>query len=291
MTSSDSGKVVLITGCSSGLGKRLAERLAHEGHRVYAGIRQEKDLVSLGALWRPLANHLHAIKLDVAADNECLRAVHDIADREGRLDALINAAAVSEVGRTERTESMDLLHLLNVNVVGALRCIRSVLPLMEKGSSGIIINITSVSGLVTLPYAGPYAASKHALQALTTALRYEIRGRRIWVTAVAPGLVSAAHPVPRTSTLAPARERSRILRVLLPPLTDETVVQTIAALITATRCPPATVVLGRDAKLLALAYRFFPRRLWDMLWQKIWDTLWEPQVRDLETSSSRPHVR
>lgn len=269
-----SEKVVLIAGGTSRLGRHIAERLAHEHHRVYAGVHREEDVSALRTLWRPLADRVRAIALDVTKDADCLRAVQEVVRERGRLDILINTAGLSPADQVTQTDSAAFLHLLDVNVVGALRCMRAALPAMEPG--GRIITITSVSGLVDGPYSGPYVASKHALHALGTALSYETRKRRIWVVNVAPGLIDrttqpTTSPGPRQSP-RPLRERSRVLRTLLPPLTDESVARTIAALATSAGRPPRTVVLGRDAKLLTVAHRFLPRHVWEALFQYSWDT-------------------
>lgn len=182
------GKVILITGCRTGLGYALAEQAAARGHRVYAGTRSPSPL---RALFRGPRAPV-PVKLDPADDFSVARAVRFIARKEKRLDVLVNNAAYGLAGPLESLRSGEFLDSLNVNLCGPLRCIKSVLPLMRRKSRGWIINIGSLRGVMGGRFLGGYGSAKAALDSLSESLRHELRGSGINVSVVIPGFFQSS---------------------------------------------------------------------------------------------------
>jgi NAD(P)-dependent dehydrogenase (short-subunit alcohol dehydrogenase family) len=182
--------VVLITGCSSGIGRGAARRFAAAGYRVYASMRRpdERPGVELRAEAAAAGWTLATPPLDVTSDASVGAAVAALlAETAGRIDVLVNNAGYYLVGAVEETAPDELRDQLETNVVGVLRVTRAVLPAMRARGAGAVVNVSSVAGRVALPVVGGYHASKWALECLTEALRYEVRPFGIRVAAVEPG--------------------------------------------------------------------------------------------------------
>jgi NAD(P)-dependent dehydrogenase (short-subunit alcohol dehydrogenase family) len=181
-------KVVLITGCSSGIGRAAARRFAAEGFRVYASMRRPEQAADLRAEAQSQGWALSTPVLDVSSDASVNAAVAALfAETQGRLDVLVNNAAYYLLGPVEETSADELRALYETNVIGVQRLTRAVLPAMRARGDGAIVNLSSVAGRVAVPVAGPYHSSKWALEALSETLRYELRPFGIRVTIVEPG--------------------------------------------------------------------------------------------------------
>ncbi len=181
-------KVALITGCSSGIGREAARRFAREGFRVYASMRRPEDGVDLREEATKLGWTLATPVLDVTSDTQVTDAVSGVlAETQGRIDVLVNNAGYYLFGPIEETSPDELRAQIETNVIGVHRVTRAVLPAMRAAGDGVIVNISSVSGRLVLPVAGPYHVSKWALEALTEALRYEMRPFGVRVVAIEPG--------------------------------------------------------------------------------------------------------
>jgi NAD(P)-dependent dehydrogenase (short-subunit alcohol dehydrogenase family) len=180
--------VVLITGCSSGIGAAAARRFAAAGFRVFASMRRVEAGEDLRREAAAAGWDLTTPALDVTNDASVRTAVESVLSASGgRMDVLVNNAGYYLLGPIEETAPAELAAQIDTNVLGALRVIRAVLPAMRAAASGTIINVSSISGLLVLPISGPYHASKYALEALTEALRYEVSRFGIRVVAVEPG--------------------------------------------------------------------------------------------------------
>lgn len=172
------GKVVLITGGSSGIGKSVGVFLAQKGFVVYGTSRHPEKL----------RNHpFKLFALDVNNVNSIKKAVADVVAKEGRIDVLINNAGMGITGPVEDTPTDEMRKVFDTNFFGAIDVIKVVLPHMRKQKSGLIINITSIAGYMGLPFRGIYSATKGALELTTEALRMEVKQFGIKVTNVAPG--------------------------------------------------------------------------------------------------------
>lgn len=180
--------VVLITGCSSGIGLLTAVRFARAGYRVYASMR---DPARGAALLEQAAREgwrLRTPALDVTRDESVAGAVAKLLEEtEGRIDVLVNNAGYLCIGPVEETTPDELRAQMETNVIGVLRTLRAVLPVMRAQRRGSVVNVSSVLGRVAVPANGIYQSSKWALEALTETLRYEVRPFGIRVTCVEPG--------------------------------------------------------------------------------------------------------
>jgi NAD(P)-dependent dehydrogenase (short-subunit alcohol dehydrogenase family) len=185
--------VVLITGCSSGIGAETARQFARAGYRVFASMRRPERSPELRKEAEAAGWALTTPSLDVTSDSSVNMAVHDLlAETGGRLDVLVNNAGYYLAGALEETTPAELSTQLDTNVLGLLRVTRAVVPAMRAAGHGAIVNVSSISGLLVLPLVGPYHASKYAVEALTEGLRYELRPFGIRVTAVEPGLTATS---------------------------------------------------------------------------------------------------
>jgi NAD(P)-dependent dehydrogenase (short-subunit alcohol dehydrogenase family) len=174
-------QVVLITGCSSGIGHDLAQHLAKAGYRVVATARRVETLDDL-----PVALKL---ALDVTQPDSVQQAVERTLQQFGRIDVLINNAGYAVRGAVEEISDEQVQQIFDVNVFGVLRMVRTVAPHMRKQGAGRIINISSIVGILTFPVNGVYSSTKFALEALSNALRLEMASFGIKVVLVEPGAI------------------------------------------------------------------------------------------------------
>jgi NAD(P)-dependent dehydrogenase (short-subunit alcohol dehydrogenase family) len=177
----DRAPAVLVTGCSSGIGRATAERLARTGWTVYASARRLESIEGLTGC--------RTLQLDVT-DDESMRAAVDTIEREhGAIGVLVNNAGYSQSGAVESVTIDEARGQLETNVLGLMRLTQLVLPGMRRQGSGRIVNVSSMGGRLTFPGGGWYHASKHALEALSDALRFEVQGFGIDVVVIQPGLI------------------------------------------------------------------------------------------------------
>jgi NAD(P)-dependent dehydrogenase (short-subunit alcohol dehydrogenase family) len=175
-------QVVLVTGSSSGIGLATAREAARRGHRVYASARNPEQIGGL----LPLPNVL-PLRLDVVQAGAAAGAVAQILAREARLDALVNNAGYAQYGATEDVSAEQWRRQYDVTLFGAIEAIRAVLPPMRQARRGTIVNVSSVGGKVTVPFAAPYCSAKHALESVSDSLRVEVAPFGIRVVIVEPG--------------------------------------------------------------------------------------------------------
>jgi NAD(P)-dependent dehydrogenase (short-subunit alcohol dehydrogenase family) len=186
---------ILVTGCSSGIGRHAALGLKARGWQVFAGVRKMEDM-------KPLADEgLTAIHLDYDSPAIISAALYKVLDATGgRLDAVFNNGAYSQLGAVEDIGTEHLRAQFESNFFGWHELIRRAVPVMRRQGSGRIVNCSSVLGFVTTRYRGAYSSSKFALEALTDALRLELAGTGIHVVLIQPGPIKsrlAEHAVAR----------------------------------------------------------------------------------------------
>jgi len=174
-------KVVLITGCSTGIGRHLAQRLNQLGYTVVATARKLETLDDLAVALK--------LPLDVTQKDSVNRAIALTLQQFGRIDTLVNNAGYTMLGALEEVSEEQTQQVFDVNVFGALRMIRAVVPHMRTQGSGRIINISSVAGKLSTPVNGTYSATKFALEALSDALQMELAPFGIQVVLVEPGAI------------------------------------------------------------------------------------------------------
>jgi NAD(P)-dependent dehydrogenase (short-subunit alcohol dehydrogenase family) len=175
-------QVILITGASSGFGQACATRLAERGHKVFGTTRRPQQ-----APPSTPAGLLEMIPMDVDDEASVNQAVNLVLEKQGRLDVVVNNAGWALAGAVEQTSIAEAKALFETNVWGALRVCRAVLPTMRAQGSGYIVNVSSIGGLISVPFQGLYCASKFALEGLMEALRMEVRPFGVHVVLVEPG--------------------------------------------------------------------------------------------------------
>jgi NAD(P)-dependent dehydrogenase (short-subunit alcohol dehydrogenase family) len=250
--------VVLVAGASSSLGRILCQELVKSGYKVYAGYCTHPVRTNEPGSIVP-------IKLDVTSDLSCEQAVSTILEKDEKIQALINLVAVSSAGPGMEFDVKDFQKILDTNVVGAFRLTRMVLPRLPP--SGKVINIGSLSGLISFPRFSLYSASKFALRAMCLGLYYEWLPSERYVVCISPGAI--AKDPPDSPPEGSARNRIPILNWLLPLTSPQRVSRAIIDCLANAR-PPAEILVGRDAKLLAIMYRLMPRSLWNCIQKYVW---------------------
>lgn len=173
-------KVILITGGSSGIGYDTAKALAEQGHIVYAAARRTE-------LMEPLREFgVHILNIDVTSDESTEKCVQTILSEQGHIDVLVNNAGYGYFGAIENVSMEEARRQLDVNVFGLARITQLVLPSMRKQKSGRIINISSIAGKIVLANGGWYNVSKFSVEALSDALRMEVKPFGIDVVLIEP---------------------------------------------------------------------------------------------------------
>ena len=175
---------ILVTGCSSGIGAATAARLGRRGRTVYATARNVDSLEAARAAG------CRTLALDVTDDASMTAAVEQIVDEHGRIGALVNNAGYGEYGAIEDVPVERIRRQFETNVVGLARMCQLVLPSMRAARRGRIVNVGSMGGRLTFPYGGYYHATKHAVEALSDALRFEVAPFGIEVSLIEPGLIA-----------------------------------------------------------------------------------------------------
>jgi NAD(P)-dependent dehydrogenase (short-subunit alcohol dehydrogenase family) len=240
-------KAVLITGCSSGIGRATAVRLVDVGWRVYATARNPENIAPLeerGCVLLPL---------DVTDEDSMVSAVDEVERRDGAVGVLVNNAGYSQSGAVEAVPMDNVRRQFETNVFGVVKMCQLVLPGMRRQGFGRIVNVSSMGGKLTFPGAGYYHASKHAVEAISDALRFEVEGFGIGVSVIA-GFDEA---VARTTT--ENYERGPFARLGGGP---ETVAEAIERAISAQN-PRSRYAVTPSAHLFLWLRRVLPDRAWD----------------------------
>jgi NAD(P)-dependent dehydrogenase (short-subunit alcohol dehydrogenase family) len=188
-----SRQIVLIAGASSGIGKVCGEYLTGKGMTVYGASR---------SLQPGNGTAFTAMQMDVTDDNSVQQCVQKIQQEQGRLDVVINCAGYGIAGAVEETSPEEAKAQFETNFFGTHRVCRAVLPIMRQQRSGIIINVSSLAGLLAVPFQAFYSASKFAMEGMTEALRMEVRPFGIRVVLIEPGDFKTDFPANRKSSAA-----------------------------------------------------------------------------------------
>jgi NAD(P)-dependent dehydrogenase (short-subunit alcohol dehydrogenase family) len=269
----EKSRPVLITGCSTGIGRATAERLADDGWNVHATARRPESIEDLAG--RGCKTHA----LDVTDERSMQSAVEEV-EKDGPIGALINNAGYSQSGAIETIPMSSVRRQFETNVFGVMRMCQLVLPGMRGAGSGRIVNLSSMGGKLTFPGGGVYHATKHAVEALSDALRFEVREFGVDVVVIEPGLIVTEFGETAAGSLADveehgpyARFNSEVAKVTANAYTGpmarfgagpEAVAGKIAKALTARRpstrykvTPSATVMLGTR--------RLVTDRMWDRM--------------------------
>jgi NAD(P)-dependent dehydrogenase (short-subunit alcohol dehydrogenase family) len=268
----ESTPVVLITGCSSGIGRATARRFLDAGWRVWATSRDPDDVADLAdAGCRTAA-------LDVTDDEQVEDVVAAALERDGRLDCLVNNAGFGQAGAVEEVPVDRLRAQFDVNVFGPVRLVQAALPHMRAAESGTVVNVSSLLGRVVYPARGAYAGSKHALEAVSDALRMEVGGLGVDVVVVEPGAVSTGFDDRLRATRDATRDLAAYGRLRWvvdtaqrlserTAMSPERVADTIYGAATSP-APEDRYVVGWDARIAILADRLVPARATQWLYER-----------------------
>jgi len=266
-------RAVLITGCSSGIGHATAARLAGDGWKVYATARRPETLGDLRE------RGCETLALDVTDEASMQSAVEAVAEREGAVGVLVNNAGYSQSGALETVPLDQVRRQFETNVFGLLRMCQLVLPGMRTQRWGKIVNVSSMGGRLTFPGGGSYHATKYAVEALSDAMRFEVRGFGVDVIVIEPGLIvtnfgdTAAGSISQGGDDAYAEFNRKVAEMTQDayrgPLAKlgagpDAVAAAIAKAISSGR-PRARYPVTASARLLMGQRRLSPDRLWDLI--------------------------
>jgi len=273
-------RAVLITGCSSGLGQATARRLGADGWTVYATARKRRDLDALAAAGcRPL-------ELDVTNDASMVAAVRAVEAAHGAVGVLINNAGYSQSGAIEAVPMERVRAQFETNLFGLVRLTQLVLPNMRKQRWGRIVNLSSMGGKLTFPGFGFYHATKYAVEAMSDALRFEVRGFGIDVVIVEPGLIKSGFGEAATSNMKLDSDVAAAYEAFHAAITKSTkelyekgplaklagvpddVAATIAKALAARR-PRTRYTVSLSAKLLLTQRKLLSDRGWDWMMRQM----------------------
>lgn len=259
-------RIALVTGASSGIGRATAQLLAKNGYYVFAMARRMDRLEQIRS------DYIEPIKLDVTDAAAIEAAVRHVMTTKGRIDLLVNNAGYAQLGALECVSMEAAYQQFEVNVFGCARFMQAVLPHMRAQQAGCIINIASILGRITVPGFGWYAASKHAIEALSETLRGEVMKFGINVVAVAPGLIKtefAAKEFELLKTVAHPPAYQKLLTALPRLLADEPKApgpEIIAKAVldaAAASFPPKRHALPADSKTAVISRWLLGGRLFD----------------------------
>ena len=266
-------KAVLITGCSTGIGRATALRLAARGWRVYATARRLDAIADL-------AQHgCNTLALDVCDEASMRAAVAEIERVEGAVGVLINNAGYGQDGAIEEVPLDAVRRQFETNVFGLVRLTQLVLPGMRRQHWGRVINVSSMGGRLTFPGGGYYHATKYAVEAISDALRFEVRGFGIDVAVIEPGPIKTRFEDTSLDTMDAAAETAaspyaafnasmagRIRATYTGPMAagPEAVAHAIEKAVSA-KHPRTRYPVTAAARLLMLTRRILPDRAWDAM--------------------------
>jgi NAD(P)-dependent dehydrogenase (short-subunit alcohol dehydrogenase family) len=269
-------QAVLVTGCSSGIGRATAERLAARGFTVYATARRVESIADLEA------RGCRVLALDVTDEDSMQAAVGTVVDEHGAVGALVNNAGYSQSGAIEEVPLDDVRRQFETNVFGLVRMCQLVLPGMRAQRHGRIVNVSSMGANFTFPGGGFYHATKYAVEAISDALRFEVKSFGIAVVIVQPGIIRTGFADAATDAMTAATpdegpyasftaavagsthsvyEHGPLARLGGGP---ETVARTIERAITA-RAPKIRYRVTPSARLLAGQRALMTDGMWDRL--------------------------
>ena len=216
MTGAIAGKVVVITGASSGLGEATARLLSAQGAAVALGARRAERLNALANEIVESSGKALAVTTDVTSRDQVRALVEQAVQRFGRIDVMINNAGLMPQAPLERLKVDEWDHMIDVNIKGVLYGIAAALPHMQRQKAGHFINVSSVAGHRVGPGFAVYAATKHAVRALSEGLRQEVKPYNIRTTVISPGAVATELPNGISDTETAERVRTFYSQVAVP---------------------------------------------------------------------------
>ena len=267
-------KVILITGASSGIGYDAALALAAEGHKVYAAARRVELMASLAD------KGIVPVRMDVTDEQSMQDGVKAVLDKEGRIDVLVNNAGYGYFGSVENVTMEEARRQQEVNVFGLARLCQLVLPTMRRQGSGRIVNTSSIAGKIVLPFGGWYNVSKFSVEALSDALRMEVKPFGIDVVLIEPGgiktdwgIIAARHLKESSAGTPYETDGGRFADVMHYGYSSNLLSSPhviTRAILRAVDCrrPQARYRTGRGSHLLVFLHSVLPTRWWDALMRR-----------------------
>ena len=263
--------VVLVTGCSSGFGLLTAVSFARRGDRVFATMRDTAKSGDLMAAASAAGVTVEVMALDVTDDASVTTGIAGILADAGQIDVLVNNAGVGARAAIEMYPDRVVRDVFETNVFGVWRMVRAVLPGMRERGSGAIVNVSSIAGLVAPPFNGLYSSTKHALEAMTEAMAFEVETFGVRVALIEPGYfqtnigvnVAAKTVLTDTSPYAEA-ERQAVERMheAVAGGGDPQVVADLIVEAATTEAPRLRWLAGDDAQAMATARRTMSESQW-----------------------------
>lgn len=267
-------KVILLTGASSGIGYETAVLLARKGHRVYGAARRVERMEPLRAFG------IVPLRLDVTDEASMAACVAAVMEAEGRIDVLVNNAGYGSFGAIENVPLDEARRQLEVNVFGLARLTQLVLPHMRAQGSGTVINVSSIAGKIVLYFGGWYHVSKFAVEALSDALRMEVKPFGIRVALIEPGgiktdwgIIAADHLAESSAGTpyeaealneASTMRKAYSMRLLSKP----TVIARAICRAASSRRPKVRYRTGFGAHTAVFFHALLPARWWDALMRR-----------------------
>lgn len=281
----------LITGCSSGFGLLTAVELARRGHRVVATMRDPRRSGALDAACEAAGVTVEVAPLDVDDHTSVAAGVEAAVDLLGGLDVVVNNAGIEVRGPVELVSDAEVRQQFETNVFGLLRVVRSTVPHLRRSEDGVVVNVGSIAGVIARPFAGIYAASKHAVEAVSEALHFELGLVGIRVHVVQPGqyptglasstLTAAAFTPAADGYWSLAESLEARVKGLVPegePADPAVVARTIADVVADPLAPLRTPV-GADTELILAARQGRSFEEYEVLMRSALDH-WEGYRRD-----------
>lgn len=254
--------VVLITGCSSGFGLLSAVAFARQGWQVFASMRNPAKDAALRQACADAGVSVEVPQLDVTDPVSVATAVASVVERAGHIDVLVNNAGVGGLAPLEEWRDDEILRMFDTNVFGLIRVTREVLPHMRARRAGRIVNVGSLAGLVATPFRTIYSATKHAVEAITDGLYYEVHPFGIHVCVVEPGFFATAIdqnyiPMKRDPARSPYAELERKFHAAMSGSAgsgnraDPQVVADVIVRAATDEQPKRRYLAGKDAEAIA----------------------------------------
>jgi NAD(P)-dependent dehydrogenase (short-subunit alcohol dehydrogenase family) len=266
------GKTILVTGASTGIGQCCAEHLSVRGYRVFGTSRRASEQPG------QVVRGVEMIQMDVDDDQSVARGVRMVVDRAGRMDAVINNAGWGLMGAVEDTTIEEAKAQLETNFFGVLRVCREILPVMRRQGGGHVINISSLGGVVGLPFSALYSASKFAVEGLSEAVRLETARFGIRVVLIEPGDFRTNFTAMRRMTRASASDsayREAVARALAAQEKEErngpgpeSIARLVEKVLKSAHPRLRYTVGMASQRIVVPCKRFLPQRLFEWIFRR-----------------------